>query len=74
MSLHVFSVEFGWLILVAIFCMEPFRIPFVGRVNVCYFDKTGTITAGNLVLEVVVGVECVIFLHYFVVSLSDLVY
>ena len=54
--------------------MEPFRIPFVGRVNVWYFDKTGTITAGNLVLEVVVGVECVIFSHYFVVLLSDLVY
>ena len=65
-SLHVFSVEFSWLILVAIFCMELFRIPFVGCVDVCYFDKTGTITAGNLVLEVVVGVECVIFSHYFV--------
>ena len=29
----------------AIFCTEPFRIPSAGRVDVCCFDKTGTITA-----------------------------
>ncbi|CAK5262273.1 unnamed protein product [Mycena citricolor] len=41
----------------AIFCTEPFRIPSAGRVDVCCFDKTGTITAEDLVLEGVVGVD-----------------
>ncbi|CAE6501450.1 unnamed protein product [Rhizoctonia solani] len=41
----------------AIFCTEPFRIPVAGRVDVCCFDKTGTITAVDLVVEGVAGVD-----------------
>ena len=43
-----------------IFCTEPFRVPLAGKVQVCCFDKTGTITSDRLIIKGVAGLATAI--------------
>ena len=41
----------------SIFCTEPFRMPLAGLIDVCWYDKTGTLTSDELLIEGWVGID-----------------